>query len=53
VVVLNAGAALFVAGRADSVSVGVKLAAQALDSGAARATLDRMVQSSQTSEVVA
>jgi anthranilate phosphoribosyltransferase len=53
VVVLNAGAALFVAGRADSVAVGVKLAGQALDSGAARATLERMVRSSQTSEVVA
>jgi anthranilate phosphoribosyltransferase len=53
VVVLNAGAALFVAGRADSVAVGVKLAAQALDSGAARATLERMVRSSQTPEVVA
>jgi anthranilate phosphoribosyltransferase len=53
VVVLNAGAALFVAGRADSVSVGVKLAGQALDSGAARTTLDRMVQHSQASEVVA
>ena len=53
VVVLNAGAALFVAGRADSVSVGVKLAGQALDSGAAKTTLDRLVQSSQTSEVVA
>lgn len=53
VVVLNAGAALFVAGRADSVSVGVKLAGQALDSGAARTTLDRMVQHSQASEIVA
>ena len=53
VVVLNAGAALFVAGRADSVAVGVKLAGQALESGAARATLERMVQSSQASEVVA
>ena len=53
VVVLNAGAALFVAGRADSVAVGVKMAGQALESGAARATLERMVQSSQASEVVA
>ena len=53
VVVLNAGAALFVAGRADSVSVGVKLAGQALDSGAARTTLDRMIEHSQASEVVA
>jgi anthranilate phosphoribosyltransferase len=53
VVVLNAGAALFVAGRADSVAVGVKLAGQALDSGAARVTLARMVRGSQTAEVVA
>lgn len=47
VVVLNAGAALFVAGRADDVPAGVKLAGAAIDSGAARATLDRMVRSSQ------
>ena len=47
VVLLNAGAGLFVAGRADSVSEGVTLAAAALDSGAARTTLDRMVGSSQ------
>ena len=54
VVALNAGAALFVSGRADSVAAGIKRAAEALDSGAARATLDRMVQSSQqTPEVVA
>jgi anthranilate phosphoribosyltransferase len=54
VVLLNAGAALFVAGRAESVPAGVKLASAAVDSGSARATLDRMVQSSQrTSEVVA
>ena len=54
VVLLNAGAALFVAGRAASVSSGVKLAAGAIDSGAARATLDRMARSSQqTSEAMA
>lgn len=54
VVVLNAGAALFVAGRADTVSSGVKLATAAIDSGGARATLERMVRSSQqTPEVVA
>jgi anthranilate phosphoribosyltransferase len=54
VVLLNAGAALFVAGRAGSVSSGVKLAAGAIDSGAARATLDRMARSSQqTSEAMA
>ena len=47
VVVLNAGAALFVAGRAPSIAAGVTLAAGALDSGAARATLDRMARGSQ------
>ena len=54
VVALNAGAALFVSGRADSVAAGIKRAAEAIDSGAARATLERMVQSSQQApEVVA
>ena len=53
VVVLNAGAALFVAGRADSIAVGVKLAGQSLDSGAARVALERMIQSSHAPEVVA
>jgi anthranilate phosphoribosyltransferase len=54
VVLLNAGAALFVAGRAGSVPAGVKLAAAAVDSGAARATLDRMARSSQQApEVIA
>jgi anthranilate phosphoribosyltransferase len=47
VVLLNAGAALFVAGRASAVPAGIALAAQAVDSGAARATLDRMVSGSQ------
>jgi len=54
VVLLNAGAALFVAGRADSIAAGIKLAGDAIDAGAARATLERMVRSSQqTSQVVA
>jgi anthranilate phosphoribosyltransferase len=35
VVVLNAGAALFVAGRVDEIGDGVRLAAEAIDSGAA------------------
>ena len=47
VVVLNAGAALFVAGRADSVRDGIAYAAAAIDAGAVRATLDRMVRVSQ------
>jgi anthranilate phosphoribosyltransferase len=43
ITLLNAGAALFVAGRAASVHEGIALAADALDSGAARETLRRMV----------
>jgi anthranilate phosphoribosyltransferase len=46
VVLLNAGAALFVAGRELSVRDGIARAAQAIDSGAARATLDAMVRGS-------
>jgi anthranilate phosphoribosyltransferase len=49
---LNAGAALLVAGSASSVSEGISRAAAAIDSGAARETLDRMVQSSRA-EVIA
>jgi anthranilate phosphoribosyltransferase len=44
IVLLNAGAALLVAGRVATVRDGIAQAAEALDSGAARATLDRMVQ---------
>jgi anthranilate phosphoribosyltransferase len=47
VVVLNAGAALLVAGKAASVADGLLAAEAAIDSGAARATLDRMVRASQ------
>jgi len=46
VVLLNAGAALFVAGRADTIRDGIARAAQAIDSGAASATLDQMARSS-------
>ena len=51
-VVLNAGAALFVADRAGSVREGISVAASAIDSGAARATLEAMVKAS-CAEVVA
>jgi anthranilate phosphoribosyltransferase len=44
VVLLNAGAALFVAGRAESVRDGITTAGAAIDSGAAAATLDAMVR---------
>ena len=54
VVLLNAGAALFVAGRVESIAAGITLAGAAVDSGATTATLDRMVRNSQqSSEVVA
>jgi anthranilate phosphoribosyltransferase len=52
IVLLNAGAALFVAGRSSSVAEGISRAAAAIDSGAAGETLDRMVQSSRA-EVIA
>jgi anthranilate phosphoribosyltransferase len=47
IVVLNAGAALVVAGRAQSLEEGVALAAESIDSGAAAATLQRFIDTSQ------
>jgi anthranilate phosphoribosyltransferase len=47
VVLLNAGAALFVAGAAASVRDGIQRAAEAIDSGSARRTLDAMARASQ------
>ena len=47
IVLLNAGAALLVAGRAASVADGIAQAAAAIDSGAALETLEKMVRSSQ------
>jgi anthranilate phosphoribosyltransferase len=44
IVLLNAGAALFVAGRADSVRAGIAQAGQAIDAGAARTVLERLVE---------
>ena len=46
VVLLNAGAALFIAGRTESIASGIRLASAAIDSGAAKATLDRMARTS-------
>lgn len=43
VVLLNAGAALFVAGRADSIREGMQQAASAIDAGSAKATLATLV----------
>jgi anthranilate phosphoribosyltransferase len=46
IVLLNAGAALMVAGRAKDIKDGVAKAAQALDSGAAKAKLDALITAS-------
>ena len=48
IVLLNAGAALHVAGLGESHAAGVGLAASAIDSSAAAETLDRLVSSSQS-----
>jgi anthranilate phosphoribosyltransferase len=51
VVALNAGAALFVAGNANSVADGIGLAQKAIDSGAARETLATMTRLSHAAVV--
>lgn len=43
VALLNAGAAIYVAGEADGIDAGVQLAAAAVDGGAAAKTLERLV----------
>lgn len=45
-VVLNAGAALYIAGKADSIADGVRLAGQLIDSGAALKTLEALREAS-------
>jgi anthranilate phosphoribosyltransferase len=50
-VVLNAGAALYVADRVESVREGIRVAAAAIDSGVAVATLEAMVRASQAEAV--
>jgi anthranilate phosphoribosyltransferase len=50
VVLLNAGAALFIAGHSASVREGIAAAARSIDSGAARSTLERLVAVSQGSQ---
>ena len=47
VVVLNAGVGLFVAGRAASIPEGIRVASDAIDSGAVTRTLAQLVRSSQ------
>jgi anthranilate phosphoribosyltransferase len=45
-IVMNAGAALLVAGRAESLEEGTRLAEQVIDSGAALETMERFVEKS-------
>lgn len=42
-VLLNAGTALFIAGKADSIGAGIKMAADLIDSGKAMETLNRCI----------
>ena len=49
-VLLNAGASLYIAGRAASMQEGIALAAQLIDSGAARATLEKLIEVSNRPE---
>jgi anthranilate phosphoribosyltransferase len=46
IVLMNAGAALFISGKAPSIRDGINRAAHAIDSGTARATLDAMIAAS-------
>ena len=48
IVLLNTGAALIIAGKAENIRQGVEQAAQAIDSGAAQTALDQLVQISNT-----
>ncbi|MBQ0059629.1 MAG: anthranilate phosphoribosyltransferase [Lachnospiraceae bacterium] len=43
-VLMNAGAALYIGGKADSMADGVKLAAELIDSGKAYATLEKIIE---------
>lgn len=53
IVLLNAGAALFVAGHAESVRGGIARAAEAIDRGAAGTVLERLVSASHADGAVA
>jgi anthranilate phosphoribosyltransferase len=46
VVLLNAGAALFIAGQADTVKAGIAQAGAAIDTGAAARVLVRLIETS-------
>jgi anthranilate phosphoribosyltransferase len=52
VVLLNAGVALLIAGRVDTIKDGITMAAAAIDSGAARQRLQQLVDSSRAEAAV-
>ena len=52
-VLLNAGAALYIGGKADSIQSGIALAAELIDSGKALQTLERLIEASNRPEVEA
>ncbi|MBP5461126.1 MAG: anthranilate phosphoribosyltransferase [Lachnospiraceae bacterium] len=49
-VLMNAGAALYIAGKAETFADGVKLAAEVIDSGKAAATLEKIIEVSNRPE---
>jgi len=48
IVLLNAAAALWVAGKVDGIGAGIAMAAEAIDSGKVKATLDALIAFTQT-----
>ena len=42
-VLMNAGAALYIGGKAESLAEGIKLAAEIIDSGKAMTTLEKLI----------
>lgn len=49
-VLMNAGAALYIGGKADSMADGIKLAAEIIDSGKAYKTLEKLIEVSNSEE---
>ena len=49
-VLMNAGASLYIAGKAETFEKGVKLAAELIDSGKATATLEKLIEVSNRPE---
>ena len=47
---MNAGASLYIAGKAESMADGIKLAAELIDSGKAAQTLEKIIEVSNRPE---